>query len=116
MRATLATGKSQGQESTSSIQRGVSVFADTSHRPAGAAERAPEALEIRNRNPAEPRAGMIMPVYRARRVRSRTHCIARAAAAFSVLSRISPIAIAAEIADGRPIRHRGRRAHRRRAT
>src|SRR5258708_4729212 len=106
VRAVLATGRSQGQERIAPIQRGVSVFAGISHRPAGAAERTPKALEIRNGNPAEPRAGMIMPMHRARSAAAaRIHRPRRDA--LSVLVRVGPIAIAAEIANWRPIRHRG---------
>src|SRR6266404_4932008 len=107
VRAILATGRSQGQEKIAPIQRGVSVFAGISHCPAGAAERTPKALEFRNGSPAGPRAGMIMPVDRARRAAAaRIHRPRRKA--LSVLVRVGPIAIAAEGADWRPIRHRGR--------
>src|SRR6266853_153271 len=105
VRAILATGRSQGEKRSAPIQRGVSVFAGISHCPAGAAECAPKALEIRSGNPAEPRAGVIMPMHRARSpAAARIHRPRRDT--LSVLVRVGPIAIAAEIADWRPIRHR----------
>src|SRR5260370_39626827 len=106
IRAILATGKSQGQERIASIQHGVSVFASISHCPAGASERPPKALEIRNRNPTQPRAGMIMPMHLARSAAAA--CIHRLRwKASSALARVGPITIAAKLADWRPIRHRG---------
>src|ERR1700722_5389564 len=103
VRAILATGRSQGQERIASIQRGVSVFAGISHCPAGAAERTPKAFEIRSGSFVGPRAGMIMPMHRARSIAAaRIHRPRRDA--LSALTRIGPIAIAAELADWRPIR------------
>jgi hypothetical protein len=51
---------------------------------------------------------MIVPMHRARRVAAaRMHHPRRDA--LSVLPGVCPISVAAEIPDGRPIRHRGRR-------
>src|SRR6516165_2791283 len=63
--AILEIGRSHGHERMTAIQRGVSVFSLISDRPAGAAERAPEAPEIGDWKPGRPSAGMIVPMHAA---------------------------------------------------
>src|SRR5262245_13273379 len=88
-------------------QRGVSPFALISHRPAGATERAPEALEIGNRKPARPGACMIMTMDAAAiDAAAELRCLhpRRARRTF-----LCPGAVAAKTAHRRPVRHRRRR-------
>src|SRR5262249_5463288 len=106
--AILASGKSHGHARMSAIARGVSVRADISHRPTGAAERAPEALEIRNGKPAGPRARVIMAVHGASvGAAARPHGVGPRGLRLAV--RAGPSAVAAEPPDRRPVRHRRRR-------
>src|SRR5229473_1538182 len=93
--AALEIGRSHGNERMAAIQRGVSVFGLISHRPAGAAERTPKALEIRNGKPAGPGAGMIMAVHAAG-VGAPAHLHGVGSHGLCLAVRPDPIAVAAE--------------------
>src|SRR5215813_13900919 len=88
-------------------QRGVSAFALISHRPAGAAERAPKTLEIGDRKPARPGSCVVMAMDAA--------TIGTAAELRGLHPRrprralLRPGTVAAEAAHRRPVRHRRRR-------
>src|SRR5258708_26761662 len=85
--------------------RGLSAFAYISNRPAGATERAPEALEIGHREPAGPGAGMIMTVHAAG-IGAPAHLHGVGSHGLCLAVRPGPIAVSAEAADRRPILHR----------
>src|SRR6516165_2771417 len=74
-------------------------------RPAGAAERAPEQFQIRDRQLARPCAGMVMPVDGTCIRAITAHRELAAKRRLCCARRIGPGAIAAEAAHRRPVRH-----------
>src|SRR3981189_2406695 len=79
-----------------------------SHRPAGAAERAPERFQIADRELARPGARVIMAMDAASIRAAATHCELATSLALPGTALVTPSRVTAEAAYGRPIRHRGR--------
>ncbi len=77
------------------------------HGPAGTAQRAPEALEVGDRQLRRPRCRVVMPVHAAGVGASACGSGLPMHMGRGCTARFSPCPIAAEGAHGRPIRHRG---------
>src|SRR5258708_11513526 len=108
--AIRAAGQVHGQARIASTQRGADARRPViSHRPAAAAERAPEALQVGDGQLAGPRRRMLMAVNAARMGAAAGRGRPAQHRRLARRDRVAPGGIAAEGADRRPMRHRRRR-------